>query len=83
MEPFRCIIDKTIRTAVNRKQISEKDYEVHKDEYRLKREMNKEYSKLFFDALVPYKQEIFKYVQSYYRCFMGGKDITQYPKFEI
>ncbi len=48
-----------------------------------KRDLNKEYNKLFFDALVPYKQEIFKYVQSYYRCFMGGKDITQYPKFEI
>lgn len=83
MEPFRCIIDKTIRTAVNRKQISEKDYEVHKGEFRLKREMNKDYCKLFIDALVPYKQEIFKYVQSYYRCFMGGKDISQYPKFEI
>lgn len=83
MEPFRCIIDKTIRTAVNRRQITEKDYDMHKGEYRLKREMNKEYSKLFFDALVPYKQEIFKYVQSYYRCFMGGKDIRQYPKFEI
>ena len=83
MEPFRCIIDKTVRTAVNRKQISEKDYEVNKGEYRLKREMNKEYCKLFFDALLPYKQELFKYVQSYYRCFMGGKDISQYPKFEI
>ena len=83
MEPFRCIIDKTIRAAINRKQISENDYEVHKGEYRLKREMNINYSKLFFDALVPYKQEIFKYVQSYYRCFMGSKDIEQYPKFEI
>lgn len=83
IEPFRCVIDKTIRTAVNRKQVSEKDYEVHKGEYRLKRDMNKEYSKLFFDALVPYKQEIFKYVQSYYRCFMGCKDISQYPTFEI
>jgi len=83
MEPFRCIIDKTIRTAVNRRQITEKDYDMHKGEYRLKREMNKEYSKLFFDALVSYKQEIFKYVQSYYRCFMGGKEMRQYPKFEI
>ena len=83
MEPFRCIIDKTIRTAINRRQITEKDYEEHKGEYRLKREMNKEYSKLFFDELVPYKQDVFKYVQSYYRCFMGGKDIMHYPKFEI
>jgi CRISPR-associated endonuclease Cas1 len=83
IEPFRCIIDMTIRTAVNRKQISDRDYEVHKGEYRLKREKNKDYSKLFFDALAPYKHEIFKYVQSYYRCFMGGKDTYHYPKFEI
>lgn len=83
MEPFRCIIDKTIRTAVNRKQITEKDYEVNKGEYRLKRDMNKKYSILFFDAVIQYKQDIFKYMQSYYRCFMGGKDISQYPKFEL
>ncbi len=83
MEPFRCIIDKTIRTAINRRQFSTKDYDVIKGEYRLKREMNKQYSKVFFDALVPYKAEIFKYVQSYYRCFMRRKDTSSYPKFEI
>lgn len=83
IEPFRCIIDKTIRIAINRKQFVENDYEKIKGEYRLRREMNKKYSKLFFDALVPYKQDIFKYVQSYYRCFMGSKDILHYPKFEI
>ncbi|MBP3688945.1 MAG: type V CRISPR-associated endonuclease Cas1 [Bacteroidaceae bacterium] len=83
MEPFRCIIDKTIRTAINRKQVTERDFEKHKGEYRLKREMNKKYSKLFFDALIPFKQDIFRYVQSYYRCFMGGKDIMYYPRFEI
>lgn len=83
MEPFRCIIDKTIRIAINRQQFVENDYERYKGEYRLKREMNKKYSKIFFDALVPYKQDIFKYVQSYYRCFMGSKDILHYPKFEI
>jgi len=83
MEPFRCIIDKTVRTAINRKQFNEKDFDVVKGEYRLRKEMNKEYSKVFFDALVPYKAEVFRYVQSYYRCFMGSKDINLYPKFEI
>ena len=83
MEPFRCIIDNTVRTAVNRKQFCEKDYDIIKGEYRLKREMNKTYSKVFFDALVPYKSEIFRYVQCYYRCFMGGKNISLYPDFEL
>lgn len=83
MEPFRCIIEKTIRTAINRKQFSESDFNLYKGEYRLKLEHNKDYSKVFFDSLVSYKSEIFKYVQSYYRCFMGGKDIALYPKFSF
>ena len=82
-EPFRCIIDKTVRSAINRNQICEADFDVFKGEYRLKLEKNKEYSRLFFDSLVPYKSEIFKYVQSFYRCFMGGKDAGSYPRFEI
>jgi len=83
MEPFRCIIDKTIRTALNRKQFKSSDFEVHKGEYRLKRELNTNYTKVFFEALIPYKQEVFRYVQAYYRCFMGKKSVQQYPKFEI
>lgn len=83
MEPFRCIVDRTVRTAINRKQFSEADYEIHKGEFRLKTEKNKEYSQVFFDALVPYKTEIFNYVQAYYRCFMGNKKISKYPKFEL
>lgn len=81
MEPFRCIIERTIRNAINRRQIKEGDYEYYKGEFRLKREHNKDYSKLFFDAIIVYKNDIFKYIQAYYRCFMGGKDINTYPKF--
>ena len=81
MEPFRCIIDKTTHIAINRKQFVESDYEIHKGEYKLKREKNKDYSKVFFDALVPYKSDVFKYVQAYYRCFMGQKAPHFYPTF--
>lgn len=83
MEPFRCIVDRTIRTAINRKQFSEKDFAIYKGEYRLKLENNKVYSQVFFDSIVPYKSEIFRYVQSYYRCFMGKKSVEQYPKFYL
>lgn len=83
MEPFRPIIDKAIRTAWNRKQFSEKDFVVQKGEYKLKHEKNGDYCRVFFDALIPYKTDIFKYVQSYYRCFMGCKSISQYPMFHL
>lgn len=81
MEPFRPIIDKAVRTAWNRKQFSAKDFQIQKGEYRLHYEHNATYCKVFFDALIPYKNEVFKYVQSYYRCFMGCKSVKDYPKF--
>jgi len=83
MEPFRCIIDKTTRVAFNRKQFSKHDFDLYKGEYRLKIEKNKDYCKVYFDALVPYKTDVFKYVQSYYRCFMNNRLSEQYPQFKI
>lgn len=83
MEPFRCIIDRTVRTAFNRKQCQTSDFTVIKNEYRLKFEKNGDYYRLFFDALIPYKMDVFKYVQSYYRCFMRGSKMEDYPKFLI
>ncbi len=83
MEPFRPIIDKAIRSGWNRKQFSENDFLVRKGEYFLKREKNGDYCRVFFDALIPYKTDIFKYVQSYYRCFMAQKTAELYPFFEL
>lgn len=83
MEPFRPIIDRTVRKSWNRKQFSENDFQVQKGEYRLKYEKNTEYCRVFFDELIPYKTKIFNYVQSYYRCFMGRKSVNNYPKFEL
>ena len=83
MEPFRCIIDKTTRTAYHRNQFSEKDFDVQKGEHILKRERNADYCRIYFDALIPHKVRIFKYVQAYYRSFMGRKSEDSYPKFYL
>lgn len=83
MEPFRCIIDKAVRTAYNRKQFSERDFDVIKGEYKLKIQKNSDYCRLFYDALIPFKTETFKYVQAYYRCFMRNAEVNNYPKFLI
>jgi CRISPR-associated endonuclease Cas1 len=83
VEPFRCIIDHTIRVGLNRKQIKEEDFEYNQGEYCLKRDKSREYSKLFFDALIKHKKEIFKYTQLYYRAFMNSKPANNYPLFEL
>lgn len=83
IEPFRCIIDNQVRTAFNRKQCSEKDFLIFKNEFQLKKEKNADYHRMFFEALVPYKTEIFKYIQAYYRAFMRDKNRDEFPKFLI
>lgn len=83
MEPFRCIIDHAVLLAFNRKQFSEKDFVLIKQEYHLKYEKCADYYSVFFNALVTYKTELFKYIQQYYRCFMGCKSVVQYPIFQF
>lgn len=83
VEPFRCIIDKTVRVAVNRKQFQKSDFSLIKGEYRLCLENNGKYSQVFFDALIGYKMEIFSYVRSFYRCFMRGSEMSKYPNFVL
>lgn len=83
MDPFRCIIDHATLLAFNRKQFSEKDFSVVKQEYRLKHEKCSCYYKVFYDALIERKMDIFKYVQQYYRCFMGRKSVKSYPTFKF
>ena len=83
MEPFRCIIDHATLLAFNRKQFSEKDFSVVKQEYRLKHEKCSCYYKVFYNVLIERKMDIFKYVQQYYRCFMGRKSVMSYPTFKF
>lgn len=81
VEPFRCIIDHTTMLALNRKQFNTNDFTLIKHEYRLKHNKCADYYKVFYDALIIYKADIFSYVQQYYRCFMGRKSVTEYPLF--
>ncbi|MBP3456362.1 MAG: type V CRISPR-associated endonuclease Cas1 [Alistipes sp.] len=83
MEPFRCIIDHTVRSAFNRGQFRDSDFRMVKHAYQLKYERCPDYYRVFYDALIAYKSEFFVYVQQYYRCFMGCKSVRSYPKFEF
>lgn len=82
MEPFRCIIDKQVRKSLNINQFSPNDFELHKNEFRLIRNKSIDYYVIFFNALVPYKQNIFIYIQQYYRTFMSS-NLNNLPSFNI
>lgn len=83
IEPFRCIIDHTLLLGYHRNQFSEKDFRKIKDEYILKTERSQEYYKIFSNAIIDRKTEIFRYIRDYYRAFMGNKPSKNYPKFNI
>lgn len=83
IEPFRCIIDHAIRKAYNLKQLKEEDFICRQNKYYLKQEKNKEYTKWLMESILNHKEDIFLYVQQYYRCFMRDKKIEEYPVFHL
>ena len=83
VEPFRCLIDQQVRKAFNLKQCKDEDFKFFKNEYVLKREKNADYTKMFYEVLIEQKNEVFRYMQQYYRCFMQQKNTPDYPLFLI
>ena len=83
VEPFRCIVDKQIKNAYNLNQIKKDDFEMRKNQCFLKYEKNREYTRWLLQAILEYKEDIFLYVQGYYRAFIREKAINEYPIFFI
>lgn len=83
VEPFRCIVDRRIKSAYGLKQIQEKDFTHNKGQWFLKIDQNKKYSQWIVQDILKHKEAIFQYVQEYYRAFMRDKPIEEFPIFEI
>ncbi len=81
VEPFRCIIDQSILKAHNLKQFDLNDFEIKDNKYKIKRGNGKKYSKILLSAIMENKEEIFLYIQSYYRNIM--KEMNDFPIFKI
>ncbi|GEM56141.1 hypothetical protein B0A58_10990 [Flavobacterium branchiophilum NBRC 15030 = ATCC 35035] len=82
MEPFRCIIDSQLRKAYNLGQIKEEDFVIHRNQYQLKPEKAKEYTRWLLVAIMDYKEPLFYYCRDYYRSFISEKPIEHYPYFD-
>lgn len=80
-EPFRPIIDAALVKAFNLGQIKEKDFWKNQEQYILPWKNSAPYIELFINALMEYKNEIFIYLQSYYRAFMREKSAKDFPVF--
>lgn len=82
VEPFRPLVDQQIRKAWNLSQINEEDFSFINGQYRLFGKQSQPYITLLLQALLEHKEEIFLYVQSYYRAFIRDKPTDQFPVFK-
>lgn len=83
MEPMRTIIDLEVRKAINLGQCKQEDFQIYNNQYSLDYKKSASYVEFLMEALLEHKDEVFLYVQRYYRCFMKGKDINEYMLFEV
>lgn len=83
MEPMRPIVDYTIRKAINLGQCSEEHFKVYDKRWVLEWKNNAGYVSFLMQAILEYKDDIFLYIQSYYRYFMKKKSISEFPIFRL
>lgn len=83
IEPFRPIIDYKIRKMYALGQINTNDFVNENGRYRLEWKNNSKYMNLFIEEINQNKDSIFMYIQSFYRWYMKGADITKYPEVRL
>lgn len=81
MEPFRCLIDQAIFKAYRLKQVNQKDFKFIAGRYCLPFDKQNKYLKIFSGAVMDNKEDIFKYVRSFYYCLLNGE--KEQPFFRI
>ncbi len=82
IEPFRCIIEKQLLKSYNLKQVNEKDFFIEQGRYVLSYEQSQKYAKIFMEAIMDNKEEIYLYIQKFYRFIMDDKK-NKFPEFDI
>ena len=72
-----------ILKALNLGQVSEKDFWRNQNQYILPWKNSKKYVGLILEEIMKYKNEIFIFIQSYYRAFMRDKTVFEFPVFDL
>lgn len=81
IEPFRPLIDLQVRKSLNYGQCKGEDFEKYGERYLLKWAMSPKYTSFLAKSVIDRKQDLFRYVQGYYRAFMKEKQACDYPVF--
>lgn len=84
MEPMRPLIDYTVRKAINLKQCNKEDFKVYYNaQWTLIPQKIPVYIGFLMEAILDNKEEMFLFIQSYYRSFMKGRPVEDYRMFDL
>lgn len=83
VEPFRPLIDLKVRKGINLGQIKENDFKKIGGQYVLEWKNSPQYVKLLSEAVIERKEDIFRYIQLYYRAFMKKLQPEEFPEFKM
>lgn len=83
VEPFRPVIDLAVKKGINLGQIKEEDFTFKQHRYLLEWKKSPQYVSMFSKVIVENKDEMFLYVQQYYRAFMKQSDVSEFPFYEM
>ncbi len=83
MEPMRPIIDYSVRKAINLGQCKEEHFEEYNRRWCLKYKNNPAYIQFLMTSILEFKNDVFMYIQKYYRYIMKMKSVEDIPVFKI
>lgn len=80
-EPFRPLVDRVIKNAYGLGKFKDEDFTCKNFQYFLDFDKQKHYTSWFLNDIFEYKDEIFLYIQKFYRAFMREKEAKDFPEF--
>lgn len=81
VEPFRCIIDYKVRKMNTLNCINPENFMTVNSRYQLLYKYTPKYVGELLESIIQHKEEIFLYIQQFYRAFMNDKPIASFPFF--
>jgi len=81
IEPFRCIIDKTILKSFNLGQFNKSEFKSTKYRCSLTYEISSKYSHIFFKEILANKEDVYNFIKTYYYYILN--ETGDFPVFEI
>lgn len=81
VEPFRVLVDVQTKKSINLGQFKEEDFIIRNNRWELNWKKSGQYTAIYLQAILAHKEDIFRYIQGYYRSFMQQKSIDDYPVY--